>query len=152
MFRSDLAFEAVCRPAASAHPQSCKDAIVAGEAKRLARICSTKSSLKHHLDFFVETFAARGHDAHRPRALITKALTNVRARARRSCTNKFFLVCKFSSSVRSNAIKAMLHNNSALLKRVFSRPAVSVAYRVQPNLFRLHYQDNWCAKACTKPG
>ena len=59
-------------------------------------------------------------------------------------SNKFFMFIKYSRSVPSHVINSCLKKHASDLQRCFKDPiSLSLAYTVQPNVFKHHFVDNW---------
>ena len=132
-------------PAASCHPRSVYASTIHGEVCRLLRTNSSKNNLIKHLKFFAEKFAMRGHSYMDVWRSIQLCLQNGRRKTPDiKKAKKFFMFIKYSRSVPSHVIKSCLKKHADDLRRCFKDPiSVSLAYTVQPNVFKHHFVDNW---------
>ena len=132
-------------PAASCHPKSVYASTIRGEVCRLLRTNSSKINLIKHLRFFATRLAMRGHSYMDVWRSIQLCLRNGRRKTPEiKKLKKFFMFIKYSRSVPSHVINSCLKKHASDLQRCFKDPiSLSLAYTVQPNVFKHHFVDNW---------
>ena len=132
-------------PAASCHPRSVYASTIRGEVCRLLRTNSSKTNLIKHLRFFAKRLAMRGHSYMDVWRSIQLCLQNGRRKAPEiKKSKKFFMFIKYSRSVPSHVINSCLKKHASDLQRCIKNPiSLSLAYTVQPNVFKHHFVDNW---------
>ena len=133
-------------PNNSCHPRHCKDGIARAEAWRMAKACPDKVQLQQHIEFFIKKMARRGYSRAWTRDIIKRTLMKMKRQNinRTGKRKNFYVITKYSSTVNKGWINKMLQRHQHVLNALSTAPVnVTVAFRIQKNLFRKHYADNW---------
>ena len=129
-------------------PPRCFDGIIRGEVTRIWRACDSLQDRRRHIDFFIQRFADRGHDASRIRRVAANALLKLsRPIALRKSTEhasaRFFFVARYRACFPQRAVSKALNKHRALLPGPLQHSKLGIAFTVGKCQFRRDYRRNF---------
>ncbi len=130
-------------PRSSAHPKNVFASIVKSEVFRLFKTNSREKSLQKHLLFFANKMQVRGYRRSVVLKIAEQFLQYLRKqRDTASRPQKAFFLQTFSGSLNQKSIRNSIRKHQHLLEKS-GLPKIALSFKVQPNLFRNMYQQNW---------